>query len=66
MSKTWAIARLMIAEGIRMKIALVFVLLIGAVVLGLPFSITGRHPIFRSIIPWLRICSVHVNGQRCL
>lgn len=41
MSKTWAIARLMIAEGIRMKIALVFIVLIGMVVLGLPFSITG-------------------------
>src|SRR3990172_935937 len=31
----------MIAEGIRMKIALVFLLLIGAVVLGLPFSVAG-------------------------
>ncbi len=39
MSKIWAVARQMIAEGIRMKIALVFVVLIGAVVLGLPFSI---------------------------
>lgn len=41
MRKTWAVARLMIAEGIRMKIALVFIVLIGMVVLGLPFSITG-------------------------
>lgn len=41
MSKVWAIARLMIAEGIRMKIALVFLVLIAAVVLGLPFSIRG-------------------------
>jgi len=39
--KTWAVARQMIAEGLRMKIALVFVVLIGLVVLGLPFSITG-------------------------
>ena len=31
----------MIAEGIRMKIALVFILLIGFVVLGLPFSVSG-------------------------
>jgi hypothetical protein len=31
----------MIAEGLRMKIALVFVVLIGLVVLGLPFSIQG-------------------------
>lgn len=31
----------MIAEGIRMKIALVFLLLLGMVVLGLPFAITG-------------------------
>ena len=41
MSRIWAVARQMIAEGIRMKIALVFLLLIGAVVLGLPFSIAG-------------------------
>jgi hypothetical protein len=31
----------MIAEGIRMKIALVFLLLMGLIVLGLPFSIQG-------------------------
>ena len=37
----WAVARQMIAEGIRMKIALIFLLLIGMVVLGLPFSIAG-------------------------
>ena len=41
MSTIWAVARQMIAEGIRMKIALVFLLLIGMVVLGLPFSISG-------------------------
>lgn len=38
MSRIWAVARQMIAEGIRMKIALVFLLLIGALILGLPFS----------------------------
>ena len=41
MSRIWAVARQMIAEGIRMKIALVFLVLIGAVVLGLPFSVAG-------------------------
>ena len=39
--QTWAVARQMIAEGIRMKIALVFLILIGMVVLALPFSIEG-------------------------
>jgi len=37
----WAVAKHTIAEGIRMKIALIFLLFIGLVVLGLPFSITG-------------------------
>ncbi len=37
----WAVARQMIAEGIRMKIALVFLVLVGLVVVGLPFSIAG-------------------------
>jgi len=41
MSTTWAIARHMIAEGIRMKIAFVLLVLIGLVVLGLPFTIRG-------------------------
>ncbi|MCH8966639.1 MAG: ABC transporter permease, partial [Planctomycetes bacterium] len=41
MSTVWAVARQMIAEGIRMKIALVFLLLLAMVVLGLPFSIQG-------------------------
>lgn len=38
MTRVWAVARQMIAEGIRMRIAVMFLLLIGAVVLGLPFS----------------------------
>lgn len=41
MTGTWAVTRQMIAEGIRMRIALVFLFLIGMVVLGLPFSISG-------------------------
>ncbi len=41
MTRIWAVARQMIAEGLRMKIALVFVVLIALVVLGLPFSIQG-------------------------
>lgn len=41
MSRIWAVARQMISEGIRMKIALVFVMLIAMVVLGLPFSVSG-------------------------
>lgn len=41
MNTTWAIARHMIAEGIRMKLALVFLVLIGLVVAGLPFTIRG-------------------------
>lgn len=40
MGRVWAVARQMIAEGVRMKLALVFLFLIGAVVLGLPFSTT--------------------------
>jgi len=40
-SRIWAVARQMVSEGVRMKIALVFLVLIGAVVLGLPFSIAG-------------------------
>ena len=45
MSNVWTVARQMIAEGIRMKVAVVFLLLIGAVVLGLPFSIEGDNSV---------------------
>jgi len=41
MMQVWTIARQMIAEGVRMKIALVFFVLILAIVFGLPFSIVG-------------------------
>lgn len=41
MSRTWAVARQMIAEGIRMKIALVFLVLLGSIVLGLPGTVKG-------------------------
>ncbi len=41
MTCIWAVARQMIAEGIRMKIAFVFLVLIGVVLVGLPFSIEG-------------------------
>lgn len=41
MNQVWAVARHTIAEAIRMKIAVVFLLLLGIVVLGLPFSIRG-------------------------
>jgi len=39
--QVWAVARQMISEGIRMKLALVFLMLIALVVLGLPFSVVG-------------------------
>lgn len=41
MTIIWAIARQTVSEGIRMKIAVVFLVLLALVVLGLPFSITG-------------------------
>lgn len=41
MNQIWAVARHTVAEAIRMKMAVVFLLLLGIVVLGLPFSIRG-------------------------
>ncbi len=41
MGRIWAVARHMIAEGVRMKIAIVFLVLIAMVVVGLPFSVSG-------------------------
>jgi hypothetical protein len=40
-SRIWAVTRQMIAEGLRMKIALVLLVLIGLVLVGLPFSVEG-------------------------
>ncbi len=41
MSRIWAVARHMIAEGIRMKIALVFIVLILFLLPVLPFTVAG-------------------------
>ncbi|MGB0714942.1 MAG: ABC transporter permease [Phycisphaerae bacterium] len=41
MSNVWAVARQMIAEGLRMKIAVVFLVLMALLLLGLPFSVSG-------------------------
>ncbi|NLX12937.1 MAG: ABC transporter permease [Phycisphaerales bacterium] len=41
MSRIWAVARHMIAEGIRMKIALVFIAIIALLMLTLPFMVAG-------------------------
>ena len=54
MGQTWAVARHMIAEGIRMRVAVVFMALLALLVLGLPFitegdaSLSGRVQIFLS------------------
>lgn len=61
MSNIWTIARHMIAEGIRMKLALVFLALIGLVVVGLPFSITGDSSLTGSVQSFLAY-SLHATG----
>ncbi|MGD2110550.1 MAG: ABC transporter permease subunit [Phycisphaerae bacterium] len=53
MSKVWAVAGHMIAEGIRMKIALVFLVLVALVVLGLPFSIQGDSSVTGAVQSFL-------------
>ena len=45
----WAVAKHMISEGIRMKIAVVFLILIGLIVLGLPFSISSDSSVTRAV-----------------
>ncbi len=53
MSLIWAVARQMIAEGIRMKIAVVFLLLMGTIVLGLPFSNAGDSSVTGAVQSFL-------------
>lgn len=53
MSQAWAVARQMISEGLRMKLAGVFCLLLGLCVLGLPFSITGDASITGAVQSFL-------------
>jgi len=53
-SNIWAVARHMIAEGIRMKIALVFLVLVGLVVFGLPFSIEGDSSLTGAVQSFLQ------------
>ncbi len=53
MKQTWAVARQMIAEGVRMKIALVFLVLLGTVVLALPTSISGDSSVTGAVQSFL-------------
>jgi ABC-type transport system involved in multi-copper enzyme maturation permease subunit len=52
-SGVWTIARHTIAEGLRMKIAVVFLVLIGLVVLGLPFSVSGDRSLTGAVQTFL-------------
>lgn len=52
-SKLWAVARHTIAAGIRMKVALFFILLIGLIVLGLPFVLKGDGSLAGAIQSYL-------------
>ena len=45
MSVTWAIARHMMAECIRMRVALALLALLGMLVFGLPFAIEAKGPL---------------------
>ncbi|RME39285.1 MAG: ABC transporter permease [Planctomycetota bacterium] len=51
--QVWTIARHTIAEGLRMKLALVFLGLIALVVLGLPFSVTEESSLTMAIQAFL-------------
>ena len=53
MNQTWAVARQTIAEGVRMKLAIVFLVLIGMVVLGLPFSVAGDRSLAGAVQSFL-------------
>ncbi len=59
--KIWAVARQMIAEGIRMKIAVVFLVILLMVLLGLPFSITGDNSVTGAVQSFLTY-SLSVTG----
>ncbi len=50
MSRIWAVARHMIAEGIRMKIALVFIAIIALLLFTLPFMVAGDGVTLKSRI----------------
>ena len=53
MNVTWAVARQMMAECIRMKIAVVFLVLLVMLVVGLPFSIEQDSPVTDAVQAFL-------------
>lgn len=53
MSRIWAIARQTIAEGIRMKIAVVFIAIILLLVVGLPFSLRNEESVSAAVQTFL-------------
>ena len=53
MNVTWAVARQMMAECIRMKIAVVFLVLLVMLVVGLPFSVEEGSPLTDAVQSFL-------------
>jgi len=53
MGRIWAIARQTIAEGMRMKIALIFIVVIGLVLVGLPISLRDENAISDAVQSFL-------------
>ncbi len=53
MTRIWAIARQTIAESIRMKIALIFIAVIGLILVGLPFSLRDESSVSGAVQSFL-------------
>jgi hypothetical protein len=53
MTRIWAIARQTIAESIRMKIALIFIAVIGLILVGLPFSLRNENSVSGAVQSFL-------------
>jgi hypothetical protein len=53
MGNVWTVARQTIAEGVRMKIAVFFVVVLGVLVLGLPFAAKGDNSVSGAVQSFL-------------
>jgi len=60
MGNIWTVARQTIAEGVRMRIALVFLLLLAVLLMGLPFVSKGDNSVSGAVQSFLTYSIISV------
>jgi ABC-2 family transporter protein len=65
-TRIWAVARQTISEGIRMRIALIFIAIVVMLVVGLPFSLRNEDSVSSAVQTFLSLSLRSISFVLCL